>query len=52
MKQNKTQHNSDKQTVKVSDLSAGNVSKHEFLTSQKKTCYKKLLQSKDLNIQL
>ena len=39
---------------KISALSSGNVGKYEVLLAKqfyrKKTCYKKLLQSKDLNI--
>ena len=41
-KQNKAQYNLDRQTAKISALSAGNVSKYEFLTG------KDVLPEKDL----
>ena len=34
IKQNKAQYNLDRQTAKISVLSSGNVSKHEFLTGK------------------
>ena len=34
IEQNKAQHDLDRQTVKISDLSLGNFSKYEFLTGK------------------
>ena len=34
IEQNKAQSNLDRQTAKISALSSGNVSKHEFLTGK------------------
>ena len=34
IEQNKAQQNLDRQTAKISALSSGNVSKHEFLTGK------------------
>ena len=54
IEQNKAQYNLDQQTAMISTLSSGNVSQYEFLTGKdvlpKKTCFKKLLESKDPNI--
>ena len=43
-KQNKAQYNLDRQTAKISALSAGNVSKYEFLTGKDVLPEKDLLQ--------
>ena len=43
-KQNKAQYNLDRQTAKISALSAGNVSKYEFLTGKDVLSEKDLLQ--------
>ena len=55
IKQNKAQYNLNRQTAKISALSLRNVSKYEFLSIKdilsEKELLKKLLQSKDLNIQ-
>ena len=52
MKQNKAQHNLDRQTVKISTLLSGNVGKYEILTGKKcftgkravrKSCYNQMI---------
>ena len=52
--QNKTQYNLDRQTVKISALSAAKLGKYEFLMGEdvlpEKYLLEKPLQSKDLNI--
>ena len=54
IEQNKAQYSLNRQIVKTLALSLGNVGKCKFLTSKnvltKKTCERKLLQSKGLNI--
>ena len=44
IEQNKAQHNLDRQTPKMSALSSGNVSKHEFMTSKDVLSEKNLLE--------
>ena len=55
IEQNKTQYDLDRQTAQILVLSSRNVGKYEFLTEKyvltKRALLKKLLQSKDLNIQ-
>ena len=54
IEQNKPQYNLDRQTAKTSALLSGNVDKYEFSRGEDilpgKELLKKLLQSKDLNI--
>ena len=44
IEQNKAQYNLDRQTPKMSALSSGNVSKHEFMTSKDVLSEKNLLE--------
>ena len=44
IEQNKAQYNLNRQTPKMSALSSGNVSKHEFLTSKDVLAEKNLLE--------
>ena len=44
IEQNKAQYNLDRQTPKMSALSSGNVSKHEFMTSKDVLPEKNLLE--------
>ena len=44
IEQNKAQYNLDRQTPKMSALSSGNVSKHEFMTSKDVLYEKNLLE--------
>ena len=44
IEQSKAQYNLDRQTAKISAISSGNVSKHEFLTGQDLLLEKYLLE--------